>query len=63
LAAVGATLVVAHDQSHHVRREQGDHKGRPYIFRYVGPNPLVKTGNDSCTAMVAYQVEAEFSKL
>jgi len=28
---VGATLVVAR-MAHRVRRQRGDHKGRPYIF-------------------------------
>ena len=55
--------MVAHDQSHHVRREQGDHKGRPYIFVTSARIHWSKTGDDSCTAMVAYQFEAEFSKL
>ena len=37
LPFVGATLVVARNQSrsytvHHVRRQEGDHKGRPYIL-------------------------------
>src|SRR5262249_18315379 len=42
LPVLGATLVVARS-AHRVRRQQGDHRGRPYDFIVPGPSQRSQT--------------------